>query len=76
MKGTFQGSVNRTVHEKNGNAYVQVGHKGQLYRVEFARTESELAAVKALDDQYFPPAQQLTKDELRILPQCGHVHNS
>ena len=73
MKGTFQGSVNRTVHEKNGNAYVQVGHKGQLYRVEFARTESELAAVKALDDQYFPPEQQLTNDELRIMPQCGHV---
>ncbi len=52
---------------------MQVWHHGRFYRVDFAETAAELAAVKALDDAYFTGIQQLTVEELRILPECGHV---
>ena len=73
MAAKFQEPVNRITCDENGREYIQIRHNNQFYRVDFAKTPEELREVKALDDQYYPPPQQLTEDELRILPKCGHV---
>ncbi len=72
-KGQFHGSANKVAVDAQGRPYVRVKHNDQFFRVNFAKTAAELSEVKALDDRYYSGAQQLTEEELRILPKCGHV---
>ncbi|MCB9090421.1 MAG: hypothetical protein H6628_19150 [Calditrichae bacterium] len=68
---SFQGIINKSMYDENGNEFIQVKHNGKLFKVYTAQTAADMEALKAVDDQYFKGAQQIPFNVLERIRNCG-----
>src|SRR5438309_1511507 len=69
----FEGITNKTFTDDNGTPFIQITHRGVLYRVRIASTEEEIQQVKQLDDQAFGKHQGVDIEELKKISDAGKV---
>jgi hypothetical protein len=66
--------IDRIIISEDGKPlYVQVEHKGNIFRVDFATTEEELAQAKVLDDEVFAGQVGISMEELQHIIEHGYV---